>query len=156
MMRLIQENTGRRPIYYSVTAGSGNWLGLHQYMANEGLAIRVHVESEPDTSRLMPGSVLGIPVDVARTDSLVSHVYRYAGLFAADTLDLDPTNRNIATNLSLPFLALGQAFELRGDRARALEYLRRGLHLAPNEDLAQVIRTLEQAPLESVFGDTAR
>jgi hypothetical protein len=156
MMRLIQENATRRPIYYSVTAGGGNWLGLHQYMANEGLAIRVHVAAAPDTARLMPGSVLGIPVDVPRTDSLVSHVYRYAGLLEADTLDLDPTNRNIATNLSLPFLALGQAFELRGNRARALEYLRRGLHLSPNEDLARVILTLEQAPLDSLFGDTTR
>jgi hypothetical protein len=156
MMRLIQENATRRPIYYSVTAGSGNWLELHDYMANEGLAIRVHVAQPPDTARLMPGSVLGIPVDIPRTDSLVNHVYRYAGLFGVDTLALDPTNRNIATNLSLPFLALGQAYELRGDRARALEYLRRGYHLSPNRDLGQIIRMLDSMPPDmSLFGDTA-
>jgi hypothetical protein len=155
MMRLMQENVTRRPVYYSVTAGSGNWLGLHDYMTNQGLAIRVHVAEAPDAARLMAGSLLGIPVDVPRTDSLVNYVYRYAGLFDADTLDLDPTNRNIATNLSLPFLALGQAYELRGDRARALEYLRKGHHLSPNAELAEVIAALEQEPLESLLGDTA-
>jgi hypothetical protein len=156
MMRLIQENADRRPIFYSVTAGSGNWLELHDYMVNEGLAIRVHVTQPADTSRLMPGSVLGIPVDIPRTDSLVNQVYRYAGLLAEDTLALDPTNRNIATNLSLPFLALGQAYELRGDRARALEYLRRGYHLSPNADLARIIHMLDSMPPDlPLFGDTA-
>jgi hypothetical protein len=154
MMRLIQENAGRRAVYYSVTAGSANWLGLHEYMTNEALVIRLNVTTAPDPSRLVAGSVLGIPVDVPRTDSLVNHVYRYAGLFEADTLALDPTNRNIATNLSLPFLALGQAYEVLGDRARALEYLGRGYHLAPNRDLGEVIRML-MAPALEPFGDTA-
>jgi hypothetical protein len=156
MMRLMQENAGRRPVFYSVTAGSGNWLELYEHLANEGLAIRVHVAQEPDTSRLMPGSVLGIPVDIPRTDSLATHVYRFAGLFDADTLVLDPTNRNIATNLSIPFLALGQAYELRGDRARALENLRKAYHLSPNRDLGQVIRMLDSMPPDvPMFGDTA-
>jgi hypothetical protein len=156
MMRLIQENAGKRPVYYSVTAGSGNWLELHEYLTNEALAIRLNVANAPDTARLLPASVLGIPVDVPRTDSLVSVVYRYARLFEADSLDLDPTTRNIATNLSLPFLALGQAFETRGDRARALQYLRRGYHLSPNAELSEVIRMLDSGPADSmVFGDTA-
>jgi hypothetical protein len=156
MMRLIQENATRRPIYYSVTAGSGNWLGLNDYLVNEGLAIRLQVTAAPDSSRLSPGSVLGLPVDVPRTDSLVNTVYRYAGLFRPDSLDLDPTNRNIATNLSLPFLALGQAYEIRGERTLALEYLRKGYHLSPNEELAQVIRLLTTPGLDTgLFGDTA-
>jgi hypothetical protein len=153
MMRLMQENVDRRPVYYSVTAGSGNWLGLQGRMAMEGLAIRVHLRNMPDSSRLVAGSVLGIPVDVERTDTLANVVYRYADLFDADTLDLDPTHRNIALNLSLPFLALGQAFETRGERPRAIEALRRAQHLAPNPDLNAVIAALEMAPLP--LGDTA-
>jgi hypothetical protein len=153
MMRLMQENVNRRPVYYSVTAGAGNWLGLHPYMATEGLMIRVHLAAPPDSSRLVPGSVLGIPVDVPRTDSLVHHVYRYAGLFEADTLDLDPTTRHITTNLSLPFLALGQGLEAFGQRDRALAALRRGYHLAPNPDLRAVLEALALPPL--MPGDTA-
>jgi hypothetical protein len=153
MMRLMQENLDRRPIYYSITAGSGNWLGLHPYMVNEGLMIRVHLTEPPDSSVVVAGSVLGIPVNVPRTDSLVHHVYRYAGLFDADTLDLDPTARNIATNLSLPFLALGQGLEVFGQRDRAVAALRRGYHLAPNPDLGAVLEALSLPPL--MLGDTA-
>jgi hypothetical protein len=153
MMRLMQENLQHRPVYYAVTAGSGNWLGLHPYMASEGLMIRVHLAAPPDSTTLVAGSVLGIPVNVPRTDSLVHHIYRYAGLFQADTLDLDPTNRNIATNLSLPFLALGQGLEVFGYRDRAIEALRKGYHLAPNADLKTVLDALTLAP--RFLGDTA-
>jgi hypothetical protein len=153
MMRLLQENAGRRPIYYSLTAGSGNWLGLQRYMASEGLVIRVHVDAPPDSSALVAGSVLGIPINMPRTDSLVNHVYRYAGLFDADTLALDPTARNIALNLSLPFLALGQGWDAWGYRERAVEYLRQANHLSPNPDLQAVLEVLG-AP-SPTFGDTA-
>ncbi|MDH4044681.1 MAG: DUF2723 domain-containing protein [Gemmatimonadota bacterium] len=153
MMRLMQENLDRRPIYYSVTAGSGNWLGLHPYMASEGLVIRVHLAAPPDSTTLVAGSVLGIPVNVPRTDSLVNLVYRYAGLFDVDTLKLDPTTRNIASNLSLPFLALGQGLEMRGERNRAIEALRKGYHLSPNADLRAVLDALTAEPL--FLGDTA-
>jgi Protein O-mannosyl-transferase TMEM260-like len=153
MMRLMQENLQRRPVYYSITAGSTNWLGLHPYMASEGLMIRVHLTAPPDSSKLVAGSVLGIPVNVPRTDSLVNHVYRYAGLFEADTLVLDPTTRNIATNLSLPFLALGQGLEVFGDRDGAVAALRRGYHLSPNADLKAVLDALTLTPL--MLSDTA-
>jgi hypothetical protein len=154
MMRVMQEHAGRRPIYYSVTAGSGNWLGLAPHMSNEGLVLRVHLDEPPDTNTLVAGSVLGVPVNVPRTDSLVNLIYRYAGLFEVDSLKLEPTARNIALNLSLPFLALGQGFEVRGDRARAVESLGKAYHLAPNPDLRAVLEALRTGPLE-LFGDSA-
>ncbi|HEX9729118.1 MAG TPA: DUF2723 domain-containing protein [Gemmatimonadales bacterium] len=155
MLGLIQENAGRRAVYYSVTAGSGNWLGLEDYLTNEALVIRVNVMEAPDSTRLVTGTLMGIPVDVARTDSLANHIYRYAGLFEADTLDLDPTTRNIATNLSLAFLTLGQAYEVRGERQRSIEALQKGYHLTPNSDLAGLIRLLSEPAPGAIFGDTA-
>jgi hypothetical protein len=145
---------GRRPVYYSVTAGSGNWLGLRDYLTSEGLVVKVNF-TPPDSSALVAGSVLGIPVNVPRTDSLVNRVYRYARLFAVDSLDLDPTDRTIATDLSLPFLALGQAYELEGNRDKALEYLRKGYHLSPSPDLDAVLSALSRPPVTVPFGDTA-
>ena len=155
MLLLMSQNVGSRPVYYSITAGASNWLNLNEYLTNEALVIRVNAVEAPDTSRLVTGTLLGIPVDVPRTDSLVNYVYRYAGLFEADTLELDPTNRNIATNLSLPYLTLGQAFEVLGDRERSVESLRRGYHLAPNADLASLIQMLSQSAPTIPFGDTA-
>ena len=131
MLRLIVENWNRRPIYYSVTAGNSNWIQLDEYLTQEALLLRVHVASEPDTSKLGPGVYGNVPVNIARTDSLLWNVYRYAGLFEADSLDLDPTNRNITTNLSLAFYSLGQAYLAAGETEPAIENLARAMHLAP-------------------------
>jgi tetratricopeptide (TPR) repeat protein len=72
-----------------------------------------------------------VPVNIPRTDSLLWNVYRYAGLFEADSLDLDPTNRNITTNLSFAFYSLGQAYLAAGETDAAIENLVRAMHLAP-------------------------
>jgi hypothetical protein len=142
ILRLIQENVGRRPIYFSLTAGSGSWLGLQSYLTQQGLALKLHADQPPEPSRLAPGLADFPPVDVVRTDSLVWQVYRYAKLLEPDTLVLEPTARNIATNLSIPPLTLGQAYQLRGDTQRALKNLELAYRLAPSTQLGQVLRSL--------------
>lgn len=153
ILRLLQENYLRRPVYFSITAGSGSWLGLNRYMTQEGLVLRIHAAAPPDSSRLAPG-LLGVPVDVPRTDQLVWEVYRYAGLLEADTLVLDPTNSNIATNLSIPALSLGQAYEFRGDRQRSLKNLELAYRLSPSRQLAEVIAALRSRDTTSRRADT--
>ncbi len=152
ILRLIQENLGKRPVYFSTTAGSGNWVGLGEYLVQEGLALRLYSEREPDLSRLGQGLLGQVPVDLPRTDSLVWDIYRYAGLFDADTLELDPTNRNIASNLSLPFMTLYFAYDGLGDRERSVQNLRRAYHLTPSPDLKRVLDMAESPP--PIFGDT--
>jgi hypothetical protein len=139
IIRLIQENWQRRPIYFSMTAGSENWGRMREYLSQQGLVFALHVAAPPDTARLAPGLFGGVPIDVVRTDSLVWDVYRYAGLFDVDTLTLDPTNRNITVNMSYPFYGLGLAYETLGDSARAAENIRRGLHLQYIPDVARAL-----------------
>ncbi|HXV86173.1 MAG TPA: DUF2723 domain-containing protein [Gemmatimonadales bacterium] len=153
ILRLLQENWQRRPIYFSLTAGSGSWLGLNQYLTQEGLVLRINAQSAPDTSRLAPG-LLGVPLDVPRTEHLTWEVYRYARLLEADTLDLDPTSKNIATNLSIPPLSLGQAYQVRGQVQEAIKNLEMAYKLGYDPNLAQVIRTLKEQD-SAVAGDTA-
>jgi hypothetical protein len=155
-LRLIQENLTRRPIYFSITAGSGAWMGLSKYLTEEALVLRLHPGVPKDSSRLDQG-LFSTLVDVPRTDSLIWHVYRYGRLFDVDSLDLDPTNQNIASNLSIPFLSLGNAWAIRGDRARSVENFRRAYHLSPSPQLKQVTESLagETVP-PAVLGDTAR
>jgi hypothetical protein len=141
-LRLIQENAGERPIYWSTTAGSSNWIGLDDYLIQEGMALRLYyVAEDPDLERLAPG--LWVPVDVPRTDSLAWDIYEYARLFEVDSLALDPTNRNIAGNLSLPFLVLGGAYQSLGDDQRMRENFLRAYHLSPN---AAIMSLLEASP----------
>jgi hypothetical protein len=154
ILRLVQENVGRRPIYFSLTAGN-NWLGMQWYLTEQGLALKLHADAPPDTSRLASGLPGLPPVDVPRTDSLVWHVYRYADLARADTLELEPTSRNITTNLSIPPLALGQAFQQRGDLKRSVQNLEWANHLNPSTDIAQIIRMLRSRDT-SLFRDTAK
>ncbi len=156
ILRLIQENVGRRPIYFSLTAGSGSWLGLQAYLTQQGLALKLHADQPPDTSRLAAGLADFPPVDVVRTDSLVWQVYRYARLLQADTLVLEPTARNIATNLSIPPLTLGQAYQMRGDAQQALKNLELAYHLGPSPQLAQVLRALRSRNAALPAPDTAR
>jgi hypothetical protein len=151
ILRLIAENAGRRPIYFSTTAGASNWLNLDDYLVQEALAVRLYPNDPPPLSRLSQG-VMGIPVDLPRTDSLVWGVYRYAGLLEADTLDLDPTNRNIASNLSLPFLTLYRAYEALGDRESAIRNLRRVYQLTPQPEVRQLLDQIESMP--DIFGDS--
>ncbi|MFQ6046638.1 MAG: DUF2723 domain-containing protein [Gemmatimonadales bacterium] len=138
-LQLIYENWNKRPIYFALTAGQGNWVGLDRYLTQEGLLFRVNVRVPSDSAVMTPG-IFGPPIDVRRTERLVSDIYRYAGLFDVDTLALDPTSRNIAANLSYCFFGLGQAYELLGDRERSLENLKRGYHLNPIEQVRQLLQ----------------
>jgi hypothetical protein len=150
ILRLIQENWRRRPIYFSMTSGTENWSPFRRHVTQEALVFRLHPGAGPDSARLAPG-LFDVPIDVPRTDSLMWNVYRYGDLFREDSIRLDPTNRNIAVNLSYPFYGLSLAYESRGDRERVTANARRALALQYIPDIA---RYLERG--SSLFGgDTA-
>lgn len=155
-LRLIQENLTRRPIYFSITSGSGSWMGLSKYLTEEALVLRLHPGAPKDSSRFDQG-LFNTMVDVPRSDSLAWNVYRYARLFEVDSLDLDPTSQNIASNLSIPFLSLGNAWAMRGNRARSAENFRRAYQLSPSPQLKQVTESLAGEPATPPpLADTAR
>ncbi len=158
VLRLLQENWDKRPMYFGLTAGPDNWQRMQRYLTQEGLLFKVHTKEPPDDSKLGPG-LFGVPMNVPRTDSLAWQVFRYADLFGVDSLKLEPTARNITTNLSYPFYSLGNAYELLGDPGRALENLRRGYHLQPIPEMLTLMRNIEDSlPIARgppvVFGDT--
>jgi hypothetical protein len=139
-----------RPVTFGVSSGRGSWLGLDQHLVAQGLAYSV-LPGRPDTvKRFVPG-IQGTMLDTARTRLLVDSVFRYGALFAADTLDLEPAARQVASSLSIPFLELGNAAAQRRDQPRALAYLRRAYHLNPTPALADVIRQVETKGVESLF-----
>ncbi|MBK0378107.1 DUF2723 domain-containing protein [Mucilaginibacter segetis] len=49
MMDILAHNNWKRPIYFTVTVGSDNMLGLDRYMYNEGFAYRL-MPFKPDTT----------------------------------------------------------------------------------------------------------
>jgi len=139
IVRLLQENVGKRPIYFSLTAGTQNWSRLTDYITQQGMLFRVHEVAPPDTSRLAPG-IFQVPIDVPRTDSLAWDIYRYGDLLQQDSVQLNATERNIAINLSYPFYGLGLAYEMRGDTARARRNVERGVKLYYLPDIARALQ----------------
>ena len=153
VLRLIQENMGRRPIYFALTAGNANRMGLDGYVTQQALAFKLM----PDRVTLGPEGLFGTKVDVERTRALVWDVFKYARLFEVDSLELDPTDDNIAGNLAFNFMTLGEAYRQLGDAAQMIANFRRAEHLSPNPELQRYLHTLEAAAITpAILGpDTA-
>ncbi len=143
VLRLIQENLGKRPIFWALTAGQGNRMGLDRYITQQGIIFKLW----PDTvSASPPGRVDGLfnaLIDVERTRVLAWDVFRYARLFEADTLELDPTDDNIAGNLAFVYMSLGDAYRRNGDVAQMVANYKKAGHLSPNPELQNFLHSLE-------------
>ncbi|MGE3526843.1 MAG: hypothetical protein AB7I33_13060, partial [Gemmatimonadales bacterium] len=148
--RILQENFGRRPIYFSMTTGR-DFHGLQSLILQQGLVYRVST-TPVDTTKFNVDTrrVYGALLDVGRTDTLVWQVYRYAGLLDGKNLDhLENTGRGMAWNLGIPFTQLAFAYQARGDRQRMIANLERASQLVPDPNLREALR---QARLEPLTG----
>jgi hypothetical protein len=141
-LRLIQENLGKRPIYFALTAGNSARMGLERYVTQRALAFKLHGDSVQPGVGLAQG-LFGTQVDVEWTRRLAWDGYRYARLFEVDTLRLDPTDDNIAGNLAFSFMTLGEAYRQLGQPEQMLGNFRRAEHLSPNPELRSYLRQLE-------------
>lgn len=132
VLRVIQQNFGRRPIAWGLTATGSNF-GLDRFLVQRGLAISLEptpVDSAKtgyDYRRLM-----GAPLDVAATEKLMMETYRYADLLKGPKRELETTSSGISSTLGLPFTQLAFAMEDRADSARMLQYLQRAALLSTN------------------------
>jgi hypothetical protein len=157
VLRLIQENLGKRPIYFALTAGNANRMGLDHYVAQRGLAFKLHQDTVVIGGNIADGrGLFGPAIDVEQTRRLAFEVYRYARLFEADSLRLDPTDDNIAGNLSFVFMTLGEAYRQLGDAQLMLQAYERAEHLSPSPQLRSYLsqlRALSAAP--GLLGDSA-
>ena len=147
-IRVLQQNLGRRPIVWSVTAGR-SFGGLTSRVVQHGLGFAI-LPQPPDTSApQIVGAALGsLPIDVAVTGRLVWDTYRYAGLLDGAPEPLDPTSESMARTLGYPFTVLAFAYDALGDRPRMLEALERAARLNPDPQLSGV---LDQLRLEQLI-----
>jgi hypothetical protein len=156
VLRLIQEQLGKRPIYFALTAGVGNRMGLDKYVLQEGIDFKLFPDTVVQTAGRTPGPFASL-VDIERTKTLATSMFRYSHLFERDTLELDPTDDNIAGNLGFVFFTLGDAYRQAGDMPQMLANYRKYLHLSPDPRLAQFIRQFETAALPGLEGrDTSK
>jgi hypothetical protein len=148
-LSLIQANVGRRPLVWSVTAGSG-LAGMRDYVVQRGLGFHLGT-SRPDTTDpdLDLRRLAGAPLHVPDTEELVYRTYRYAGLLEHGVADLDPTSASAASSLALPLVQLVYAHQARGDRERMERALQRAVMVSPNPALRDALRDLLLQPADS-------
>jgi hypothetical protein len=136
ILRVIQQNLGRRPFAWSTTA-SRNFYNLEPYMVQQGMA-NMLLPTMPDSTeaRFAPRSISGILLDVSMTRHLVDSTYRYAEM---DTMvarePLDPAAEGVASNLAQPAILLAIAADMRGDLPTAVKYLELALRLRHDDQL---------------------
>jgi len=143
LLRILQQNLGRRPVAWSITAGSQHY-NLDRYLLQQGLVQAVQT-GVPDTNEIgiVPASIAGSTLDVPMTERLAWDTYRFAGLLDSDGRRLDGTNRNFSASLSIPFTQLAYAFEALGDYDRTLANLERAAMLSPNPAVKAALQQLQ-------------
>lgn len=127
MLRIVQQNAGRRPIVWSTTTGR-SFSGLGRYVVQQGLGFRL--ETQPTDSQ--GGPIAVPPLDEQLTHRLAWDTYRYAGLLDGEASALDPSSAGFTRALALPFTRLALAAEQRGDAARVRANLERAVRLSPD------------------------
>jgi hypothetical protein len=146
----IAASLPQRTVAFGVSSGRGAWLGLDPYLVMQGLAFALYPGRADTVRRFVPG-IQGTVVDPERTALLVDSVFRYGGLFSADSLALDPAAQQVATSFSVAYLELGNVAARRGDRSRALASFRAAYHLNPSAPLADLVRRIETEGVEGLF-----
>jgi hypothetical protein len=151
VIRILQDNLGKRPIAWSLTTG-GEFYGLNNYILQQGLVMQLQT-ARVDTTRkdVDVHRVLGVAMDIPTTDRLVWDTYRYARLGESSSAALEPTARGVAGNLALPFAQLAYAYQGLGERDSALKNLERASSLSPNPALKRALLNLLAQP----SGDSA-
>jgi hypothetical protein len=135
-LRVIQQNFGRRPIVWALTAG-GKYYGLDHLVLQQGLGLALQSEPVDTTSsRYDLTRLMGAPLDVPTTERLVTETYRYAGLLKTGNRgQLENTAAGIASTLGLPSTQLALAAESRADTANMTRHLERAAILTQNPAL---------------------
>lgn len=148
-IRVIQENLGRRPIVWSITAGRF-FGGLNDRVLQRGMGFAI-LPVPPDTTApgIAPAAIGGLPLDVPVTQQLVWETYRYAGLLDGDEpAILDPTSSSMARGLAYPVTLLAFAYEARGEPEQMIRNLERAVMLNPDPAIATALDQLRRQVFE--------
>ena len=115
-----------RPVYFAITVGRDNFMGLEKYFQLEGLAYRL----VPYISNATDGQTGTIHTEVMY-DNLINK-FNWGGLNNSD-LYFDETNTRMVMNYRNNYSRLAENLFIKGDTTRALEVIDRCLSEFPRE-----------------------
>ena len=115
-----------RPIYFAITVGKDNFMGLENYFQLEGLAYRLVPYSVKS-----PDGQTGVVHSEKMYDRLVNQ-FEWGGLNNPD-LYFDETNTRMVMNFRNNFSRLAEALYQKGDTTKAIETLDKCIAEFPND-----------------------
>jgi hypothetical protein len=144
VLRVIQQNFGRRPLVWGLTA-AGSTFGLDRFLVQRGLGINLMpVPADSTDPRYDFRRMMGVPLDLSVTERLLMETYRYARLLEAPRSVLESTANGIASTLGLPFTQMAYAMEQRGDTAKTILFLEGAAKLSGNPAVTAALNALKQ------------
>jgi hypothetical protein len=148
-LRLIQQNFGRRPVGWGLTA-LGSTYGLDSLLVQRGMAVMLDpVPADTTDPRYFRGGFVSIPLDLPITRQLVFETFRYADILNSPPRKLESTAAGIASTLGVPLIQFAQAAERRGDTATALRALRPATLLNTNPAVRAMLDALVKPDRDS-------
>ena len=118
-----------RPIYFAITVGQDNFMGLEEYFQLEGLAYRLM----PFKNQSLDGQTGIVNTDVMYEN--IMNKFKW-GNMNNPSIYLDETNMRMTMNFRNNFSRLADALILEGDLIRAENVLDKCIEIMPNEAVA--------------------
>ncbi|HSL70236.1 MAG TPA: DUF2723 domain-containing protein [Longimicrobiales bacterium] len=133
MGHIISQSLGDRPIYFATTTQAFEELNLGSFLIRHGVAYKLNdgpVQADPAKGLVaMPSNemaaIAGPYVDLQRTETLLSDIFVHREGFPEEWNQwVDAATQNIPYYYFATHLITAQAYQLRGDTARAEQHAR--------------------------------
>lgn len=141
---LLANFNWERPIYFSMTVGESNYLGLQKFFQQEGLAFRLM----PYETKSHDGQTGEVNTDIMYENMM--NVFKWGNMNGG--VFLDETSTRMMTNFRGVFFRLASALAAKGDKDKAIEVLDKTNELLPDAILPYNYYNLLIADLYSNLG----
>jgi len=144
VMKIIQDNYGKRPIYFAVTCE--NYVGFEKYTRNEGLVSRIVSTYGADQ------------LDISRLLQNTDKIYSYRSI-TDQRVYKDDNARRLIMNYGAAYDRASSWFLDKGDTAKAKLYLDKAMRFISSDfskDVRQLNLLLQSKSLEEAYALTLK
>ncbi len=125
VLDIVANNFMERPIYFAVSVGSEQYMGLEKYFQLEGLTYRI--VPKVNTS----GSPFTSPVRTDVTYENMMKKFRFGGIESNPNIYLDENNLRMVVNIKSNYSRLAQSLLDKGQPEKAAEAIEYSLKMLP-------------------------
>ena len=127
VLDILQKNNWKRPVYFAISVNSDEYLGLNDYLQQEGLTYRL-MPFKNKSSDGLPGKV--------NTSIMYDHVMSFWwGGVDKDDVYLDENILRMVSNLRSNFARLANSLIIEGDKTKAIKVLDKCIEVLPEKNV---------------------